>query len=232
MRQTVALMVLQARGAGTHQRLVVTVSSLTQEAIALEAVGAPVEFVIASREALGRRGGVDVGWATSGVYVLVGGPEVSLGPGDPIAAYDELFRRQPSEEPPEIDETLEDHAHTEHWRARVYTGLSNDLLRRMGEHAAKPWWNRVLLCRQSPPWPYERHDIGYLEGRLHETLESAYWLKRVGRASAEDAILPNRADALDAGHLPSITAAIRLLGLPLDSREEVEAQFEQEAEDA
>lgn len=221
-------MVLEAREAGTHQRLVVTVSSLASEAITLEAVGAPVEFLIASREALSRRGTVDVGWGTSGVYVLVGGPEVALGPGDPIAAYDELFGRGPSEEPPEIDETLEEHAHTEHWRARVYTGLSSDLLRRMGQHAAKPWWNRVLLCRQSPPWPYDRNDIGYLEGKLHEILESAYWLKRVGRADAEDSILSNRSDALDAGHLPSITAAVRLLGLPLDSRDEIEGLVKQE----
>lgn len=190
----------------------------------LEAVGAPVEFLIASREILTYPGGVDGDWGTTGVYVLVGGPEIPLGPGDPTAAYDELLARPPSAEPPTepgLQESLDEHAHTAHWRARVYTGLSRDLLRRMGEHSAKPWWNRALLCRQSPPWPYGIDDIGYLEGRLHQALDAAYWLKRVGRANWEDAILSNRADALEAGHMPAISAAVRLLGLALDSEEEV-----------
>jgi hypothetical protein len=219
-------MVLEAREAAAHQRLVVTASSQVTDALALDAVGAPLEFLIASREILSYPGGVDGSWGTTGVYVLVGGPEIQLGPGDPVTAYDQLLQRATSEEPPMepgLEESVDEHEHTDHWRARVYIGLSRDLLRRMGEHGAKPWWNRALLCRQSPPWPYAIDDIGYLEGRLHEALEVAYWLKRVGRATWENAILPNRADALEAGHMPSISAAIRLLGLPLDSEEEVES---------
>jgi hypothetical protein len=217
-------MVLQAREAAAQQRLVVTASSKVSEALTLEAIGAPVEFLIASRELLGVPGGVEGSWGTTGVYVLAGGPETALGPGDPLDAYDKLLKRAKSEEPPTepgLKESLDEHQHTEHWRARVYTGLSRDLLRRMGEHAAKPWWNRALLCRQAPPWPYGIDDVGYLEGRLHETLETAFWLKRVGRTTSEEAILSNRADALEAGHLPSVLVALRLFGLALDSEEQV-----------
>jgi hypothetical protein len=52
--------------------------------------------------------------------------------------------------------------------------------------------------------------------------DAAFWLKREGRASREDALLPDREHDLRTGHLPAIAAAVRLLGIPLDSRGQVE----------
>lgn len=228
-------MALQPRAAADYQRLVLTASSNLNAPLAAEAVGSPVEFLIASREALHDRSTIEDEWATTAVYVLIGGPEVTLGPGDPITAYDELLGRSPSEEPPgesEAKESLDPHKHTEHWRARFYTGLTRDAIRRIAEHAAKPWWNRALLCPQSPPWPYEIGDIGFLEGELHRLLDDAYWLKREGRASREDALLPDREDNLRTGHLPAISAAIRLLGVPLDTAQQVETMTGPPAKDS
>lgn len=225
-------MPLESRGSPPSQRLVLTAPQDVRAPLVVEAVGSPVEFLIASREFLeaGRVG--DAHWATTAVYVLVGGPEIPLGPGDPVAAYDRLLDREASEEPPGepgIDESLDANQHTEHWRARFYTGMTRDALRRIAEHAAKPWWSRALLCRQSPPWPYEIGDIGYLEGELHALLDGAYWLKREGRASCEEAIMPNRAENLETGHLPPIAAAIRLLGVPLDTEEQVKEMIDRVA---
>jgi hypothetical protein len=217
-------MALQRRKAAPQQRLVVTASERLSHALILEAVGAPVQLLIASRETLQSRRGVDPDWATTGVYVLLGGPEVPLGPGDPVTAYDKLLGRSDSTEPPVETgavEDIEEHEHTEHWRARFYTGLTRDLLRRMGEHAAKPWWSSALLCRQSPPLPYDIADIGYLEGELHSLLDAAYWLKRVGRASHETAVREDREHDLETGHLPAISGAIRLMGIPLETESDV-----------
>lgn len=218
-------MALEPRPAAAYQRLVLTASEEVSAPLVLESVGCPVEFLLASREVFQFGGAVDPDWATTAVYVLIGGPEVDLGPGDPVRAYDELLGRSESREPPDDPDghqSLDQHEHTPHWRARFYTGLTRDALRRLGEHAAKPWWNRALLCRQSPPWPYEIADIGYLEGELHRMLDGAFWLKREGRASREDALLPDREHALRTAHLPAISAAVRLLGVPLDGREHVE----------
>lgn len=218
-------MALKSRRAAPIQRLVASGSRRVEVPMLMESVGSPVEFLLASRESL--QHGKDIGndWATTAVYVLIGGPEVPFGPGDPVAAYDDLLGREPSEEPPDdpdATEQIEAQEHTRHWRARFYTGLTRDAVRRMGEHSAKPWWNRALLCRQAPPWPYEIGDIGFLEGELHTILDSAYWLRREGRASKEDALLSNRERALKQGHLPVITTAIRLMGVPLDTAEHVE----------
>jgi len=228
-------MALQPRRAADHQRLVLTASAELSAPLVVEAIGSPVEFLIASREALHDGTAIDDDWGTTAVYVLVGGPEVRLGPGDPVAAYDELLERSPSDEPPgepDATECLDPHEHTEHWRARFYTGLTRDALRRIAEHDAKPWWSRALLCRQSPPWPYEIGDIGFLEGELHQLLDDAYWLRREGRASREQALLPDREHNLRTGHLPAITAAIRLLGVPLDTRVEVEAMLAEPEEES
>src|SRR5689334_13772926 len=92
--------VLIPRDPAPHQRLIVTTTSELSSGLIVDAVGAPVDFLIASRELLISADGVAADWATTGVYVLVGGPDVPLGPGDPIAAYDELFERTDSTEPP------------------------------------------------------------------------------------------------------------------------------------
>jgi len=200
--------------------LIVTTSQKLSESFAIDAVGAPVECLVASREALADRRGVDAHWATTAVYVLVGGREMRLGAANTVREFDEELNRSESEDPPadpDADEVLEGHEQTDQWRARFYTGLTRDALRRMGQHAAKPWWNRALLCRQSPPWPYDIADIGYLEGALHDLLDAAYWLRREGHASHGEEIKPDRQRDLDTAHLPAITAAIRLLGVPLDT---------------
>jgi len=224
-------MALEPREAAAHQRLVLTASPRFSAPLFLEAVGGPVEMLLASREALLDPRVVEPSWATTSVYVLVGGTETRLGAGDPASSYDETFGRSESEEPPDDPaaiETTVSHEHTSAWRARFYTGLTRDALRRLGEHAAKPWWNRALLCRQSPPWPYDIADIGFLEGELHRLLDEAFWLRREGRATSEEAILPNREHDLRTGHLPAITAAVRLLGIPLDTQGEVKEMRENE----
>lgn len=218
-------MALPRRPAAEHQRLVLTASAKLREPLFLEAVGCPIECLLTTREALQSGEGIDADWGTTAVYVLIGGPEIALGPGDPASAYDELLERSPSEEPPpdaDATESIDAHEHTPHWRARFYTGLTREALRRMGEHLAKPWWNRALLCRQSPPHPYEIGDIGFLEGELHDLLDAAYWLKREGRATHEPAIKEDREIELRTGHLPAIRAAVRLLGVPLDAQGDVE----------
>lgn len=149
--------------------------------------------------------------------------------------FDKALHRTESENPPEDPDATESvaaHQHTNLWRARFYTGLTRDALRRIGQHSAKPWWNRALLCRQSPPWPYDIADIGYLEGSLHDLLDAAYWLKREGRASHEHAIKQDRARDLLKAHLPAVTAAIRMLGVPLDTAEQVSKLTDTESEEA
>jgi hypothetical protein len=215
---------LQPRSGPLEQRLVVTAPLDLGGPFEVDAIGAPVECLIASREALATRRGVDAHWATTAVYVLIGGRETHLGAANSAKEFDEALDRSQSDDPPadpDAEEMLESHQYTPDWRARFYTGLTRDALRRLGQHAAKPWWSRALLCRQSPPWPYDIADIGYLEGELHDLLDGAYWLKREGRATHEDAIRPDRERDLETAHFPAIVAAIRLLGVPLDSEAQV-----------
>lgn len=216
-------MALSPRAAASHQRLLVT-GAANDGLLKAEAVGAPVEFVFGSREALIAPQRLEDDWATTGVYVLIGSPNQNLSAGDSIKKYDATLNRPPSDEPPGepgVAEVFDDTDEIKHARAMFYTGLSRDLVRRIFQHGAKPWWDRALLCRQSPPWPYGSSDIGYLEGQLHEILDAAHWLNRSGRASKEEAIMPDREHDLQTGHLPAIAAAIRLLGVPLDTTEEV-----------
>jgi hypothetical protein len=114
-------MPLAPRSAPPAQRLVVRAPVDASAPLSAEAVGAPVEFLFASRESLLAGKFADPHGATSAIYVLIGGPEVALGPGDPVKAYDDLLGRSPSLEPPgEADavETLDSHQHTAQWRAR------------------------------------------------------------------------------------------------------------------
>lgn len=62
---------------------------------------------------------------------------------------------------------------------------------------------------------------------MHETLDAAFWLKRVGRASREDALKPDREHDLRTGHLPATLAAVRLLGVSLDTEEQVKQLVDQ-----
>jgi hypothetical protein len=196
-------------------------------AMTLSGVTTPVEMMIASRDVLAarqqlpRQGGIAADWGTSGVYVLVGEDRSGLGPESSIQEYDEALNRAPSEEPPseEPDPTPSygKHEHTRGWRHRFYTGLTRELLRRVDQHAAKPWWNRALLCRRAAPFPYDIAEIGYLEGCLHETLDAAFWLRREGRASYGLHIKPDQREILEKADLQSILLGVRLLGIPLDT---------------
>jgi hypothetical protein len=197
------------------------------KAMILSGVTTPVEMMIAScdllaaRQQLPRQGDIPDSWGTSGVYVLVGEHRSNLGPGTSIAKYDHALGRGPSNPPPreetDIKRTNEKHQHTDQWRHRFYTGMTRNLLRRVDEHAAKPWWNRALLCRRAAPFPYDIAAIGYLEGRLHETLDAAFWLRREGRASYEAHIHSDPRTILENADLPSILLGVRMLGLPLDT---------------
>lgn len=201
------------------------------QAMTLSGVTTPVEMMIASRDLLEapqqvrRQGGIAGNWGTSGVYVLVGEDQSGRGPETPMKEYDKALGREPSEEPPfeELDLKLsyQKTQHTRRWRHRVYTGLTRELLGRLNQHAAKPWWTRALLCRRAAPFPYDIAEIGYLEGCLHKTLEAAYWLRREGRASFESHIKPDPKAILDKADLQSILLGVKLLGIPLDTEDDV-----------
>jgi hypothetical protein len=200
-------------------------------AMTLSGVTTSVEMMIASRDLLEarqevrRQGGIGADWGTPGVYVLVGEDRSGLGPETAIQKYDKALGRYPSEEPPSDDydptPSYNKGEHSCRWRHRVYTGLTRELLGRVDQHAAKPWWNRALLCRRAAPFPYDIAEIGYLEGRLHETLEAAFWLRREGRASWESNIKPDQKQILEKADLQSILLGVKLLGIPLDTEDDV-----------
>jgi hypothetical protein len=72
-------MALEPRRAAAYQRLVLTASEQVSAPLVLESVGAPVEFLLASREALQYGEAVDSEWATTAVYVLGRQAPVALG---------------------------------------------------------------------------------------------------------------------------------------------------------
>lgn len=100
------------------------------------------------------------------------------------------------------------------------------LLERVDEHLAnEDWWRRVILIRR-PSRRFDNAESGYLEARLHEVCQSADQLEHPPDSKSSHYTGPSSTDAkadLDNRVLPAINVALRLGGLHLETKEQLDA---------
>ncbi len=109
---------------------------------------------------------------------------------------------------------------------RPGTTQTRPLLERVDEHlpAKENWWRQVILVRR-PSRGFDSAESGYLETRLHEVCQSAHRLECLPGSKVSHYAGPSSTDAkadLDSRVLPAIHVTLRLGGLRLETKEQLD----------